>query len=215
MMTSRLSPIIIPLRATNLQVDNGVTVIQSTRARVRRRKISGIGSISRHFLRLVLARVLATAVILPRVLLCYRVRPRRSQTRTRPAITSSSAWLTLIGVSCRNAVTPLSLPTARGWYCITPSWSFIVGPFPGLGSTIGRGRRGAKRSGAQRTASGWTGTQRPWKTWLCHGRLGGSSTLLCSNSRQKMCIYNHQSTSKIERAIIVTIQSKSNFWRIE
>jgi len=123
----------------------------STRARVWRRKISGIGSISCHFLRLALARVLGYRCYSPASTVpCYRVRPRRSPTRTRPAITSSSAWLTLIGVSCRNAVTPLSLPTAKGWYCITPSWSFIVGPFPGLDSTIARERRGAERSRAQR-----------------------------------------------------------------
>jgi len=142
----RLSLIIIPLRATNLRADNDVTVIQSTCARVRWRKIWRIGSISRHFLHLVFARVLShhchsSASTMP----CYRVCLRCSPTRTQPAITSSSAWLTLIGVSCRNAVTPLSLPTARDWYCITPSWSFIVGPFPGLGSTIGRGQRETER----------------------------------------------------------------------
>lgn len=141
----RLSPIIIPLRATNLRADNNVTVIQSTRARVRWRKVSGIGSISRHFLHLILARVLGHRCHSPASTMpCYRVCLRCSPTRTQPAITSSSAWLTLIGVPCRNAVTPLSLPTARDWYCITPSWSFIVGPFPGLGSTIGRGQRGAE-----------------------------------------------------------------------
>ena len=148
-LSPRLSLIIIPLPATNLRADNDVTVIQSTRARVRWRKIWRICSISRHFLRLVFARVLGHRWSFSCVFLLYyavlpRVCLRCSPTRTQPAITSSSAWLTLIGVSCRNAVTPLSLPTARDWYCITPSWSFIVGPFPGLGSTIGRGQRGAE-----------------------------------------------------------------------
>lgn len=54
-MAPRLSPIIIPLRATNLRVDIDVTVVERARARspvhLEQRKISGIGSTSPHFLR--------------------------------------------------------------------------------------------------------------------------------------------------------------------
>lgn len=93
-MAPRLSPIIIPLRATNLRVDIDVTVVERARARARVRLFTSNGGKSQGLdLPLVIfsvllsrARVLGPySVILPRVTMPRRIRPEtRSPTRSGP-----------------------------------------------------------------------------------------------------------------------------------
>lgn len=88
-----------------------------------------------------------------------------SWVKTDMAITSSRSWLTLIGVSCCNAVTPLSLLAAGQ---ILHYKVDLLSSAHFLGSSM--------MPRGPLLQSGWTGTVRPWKTWLCRGRLGGSLT---------------------------------------